>query len=76
MKTVDINEAQSQLSRLVEAAAAGEKIAISVSGVRTAMLGPVTTPRRRFGLLKGQIKVSDDFDAPLPPQVITDFEGG
>jgi len=33
-------------------------------------------PRRRLGLLKGELEVPDGFDDPLPPEVLTAFEGG
>ena len=76
MKTFNIHEAKTNFSRLVDAAAAGEEIIISKAGVPTARLGPLSAkPVRKFGLLKGKINVSDDFDAPLPPDVIADFEG-
>jgi prevent-host-death family protein len=77
MKTFNIHEAKTQFSRLVDAAAAGEEIIISKAGVPTARLGPLTAskPVRKFGLLKGKINIADDFDAPLPSEVIADFEG-
>lgn len=77
MKTFNIHEAKTQLSRLVDAAAAGEEIIIAKAGVPAARLGPIapTKPIRKFGLLKGKIRIADDFDAPLPPEVIADFEG-
>lgn len=77
MKTFNIHEAKTQFSRLVDAAAAGEEIIIAKAGVPAARLGPITPTRpvRKFGLLKGKIIIADDFDAPLPPEVIADFEG-
>lgn len=77
MKTFNIHEAKTQFSRLVDAAAAGEEIIIAKAGVPAARLGPIepTKPVRKFGLLKGKIRIADDFDAPLPPKVIADFEG-
>jgi prevent-host-death family protein len=77
MKTFNINEAKTQLARLVDEAAAGEEIIISKGGVPAARLGPIppTKPTRKFGLLKGKISIADDFDAPLPPEIIADFEG-
>jgi len=77
MKTFNIHEAKTQFSRLVDAAAAGEEMIIAKAGVPAAKLGPITQakPVRKFGLLKGKISISDDFDAPLPSEVIADFEG-
>jgi prevent-host-death family protein len=77
MRTVNIHAAKTQLSRLVQAAAAGEEIIIAKAGKPVARLGPlVGTPRkRRLGLLAGKMRVPADFDAPLPDEVIAAFEG-
>lgn len=66
-RTVNLYEAKTSLSRLVEDAAAGEEIVICKAGKAKARLLPLatrTTPRR-FGLWKGKVQVSDDFDEPL-----------
>ena len=75
--TVNIYEAKTQLSRLVDQAAAGEEIIIARAGKPVARLSPLAAPARkiRFGVLKGQFKVATDFDAPLPDEVIAAFEG-
>ncbi|KKI35993.1 antitoxin [Burkholderia vietnamiensis] len=77
MQTVNIHEAKTQFSRLVDAAASGEEIVIAKAGVPTARLVPVERPKvvRRFGGLKGKLKIADDFDAPLPDEVMAGFEG-
>ncbi|MFP3562884.1 type II toxin-antitoxin system Phd/YefM family antitoxin [Paraburkholderia sp. SIMBA_030] len=77
MQNFNIHEAKTQFSRLVDAAAAGEEITISKSGVPTARLVPIERAKvkRRFGGLKGKVKIADDFDAPLPDDVIDEFEG-
>lgn len=77
MKRVNIHEAKTHFSRLVDEAAAGEEIIIAKAGVPAARLGPIVQnkPTRRFGVLKGKIVVADDFDLPLPDDVIADFEG-
>ena len=76
--TVNIYEAKTQLSRMVDRAAAGEEIVISRNGKPVARLCPLE-PRKRntvkFGLLKGQFEVPDDFDAPLPDDLLDLFEG-
>ncbi|HZV54287.1 MAG TPA: type II toxin-antitoxin system Phd/YefM family antitoxin [Rhodocyclaceae bacterium] len=75
--TVNIYEAKTQLSRLVDLAAAGEEIIIARGGKPVARLSQLAAPARkiRFGVLKGQVKVAADFDAPLPDDVIAAFEG-
>jgi antitoxin (DNA-binding transcriptional repressor) of toxin-antitoxin stability system len=74
---VNIYEAKTQLSRLVDQAAAGDEVIIARGGKPIARLSQLTTPARqiRFGVLKGEVKVADDFDAPLPDEVIAAFEG-
>jgi len=79
MRTVNIHAAKTQLSRLVEAAAAGEEIIIARAGKPVARLVPLAAPasskRRVLGRLAGQISVPEDFDAPLPDDVLDAFEG-
>ena len=77
MRTINIHAAKTQLSRLVEAAAAGEEIIIAKSGKPVARLGPLAGPpgKRRLGILAGKLRIPEDFDAPLPDEVIADFEG-
>jgi prevent-host-death family protein len=77
MRTINMHAAKTQLSRLVEAAAAGEEIIIARSGKPMARLGPLAGPRqkRRLGILAGKLRVPEDFDAPLPDEVIEAFEG-
>jgi antitoxin (DNA-binding transcriptional repressor) of toxin-antitoxin stability system len=74
-----MHQAKSTLSQLVQRAAAGETVLIGPNGQAVAKLTGLdapATPKRRLGLLKGKIKVPDDFDAPLPDEVLSDFEGG
>jgi prevent-host-death family protein len=77
MQTVNIHEAKTQFSRLVDAAASGEEIVIAKAGVPAARLVPIERAKvtRRFGGLKGKVRIADDFDAPLPDDVIAGFEG-
>ena len=77
MRQVNIHEAKTHLSRLVEDAARGDEIIIAKAGKPMARLVAVdgdTTPRPR-GLLKGKIWIADDFDAPLPPEILQSFDG-
>jgi prevent-host-death family protein len=77
MQTVNIHEAKTQFSRLVDAAANGEEIVIAKAGKPAARLVPMEHAKtvRRFGGLKGKIRIAEDFDAPLPDDVIAAFEG-
>ena len=74
--TVNIHEAKTHLSRLVEEVAAGHEIIIAKAGKPVARLVPlVAQPRKKqLGLLRGQVKVADDFDAPLPEAELANFE--
>jgi len=74
---VNIFEAKTQLSKLVERAERGEDTVIARAGKPVARLTRLEArkPVIRFGGLKGKIWVADDFDAPLPPEVLADFEG-
>lgn len=75
MKTVNIHAAKTHLSRLVEEAAAGEEIIIAKAGKPVARLVALEKPdfRKSFGILKGKVRISGDFDAPLPPEILKSF---
>ena len=77
MAAVNIHEAKTHLSRLVERAAAGEEIVIAKSGKPMARLVPYAEDRqpRVLGAMKGLIHVPDDFDEPLPPENQAAFYG-
>lgn len=77
MSTINIYEAKTQLSKLVEQAAAGQDIIIARGGKPVARLTRLLPARRplQFGVLKGRVKLAADFDAPLPPEVLAQFEG-
>ncbi|MSQ48870.1 MAG: type II toxin-antitoxin system Phd/YefM family antitoxin [Betaproteobacteria bacterium] len=76
MDTVNIHEAKTQLSRLIERVCAGEEIIIARGGRPVARLAPLAPRRpRRLGLLKGKIWVAKDFNAPLPDDLLDLFEG-
>jgi len=72
-----IDDAKTQLSKLVEQAAAGEDVIITKAGRPVARLTQLTSePRKiRFGALKGRVKAAPDFDAPLPDAVLAQLEG-
>jgi prevent-host-death family protein len=73
----NLYEAKTALSRLVDRAANGEEIIIAKAGTPMAKLVPMGTKigRRKPGGWKGQVYISHDFDAPLPPDLISAFEG-
>jgi prevent-host-death family protein len=74
MVTVNLHAAKTHLSRLVDEAAGGHEIVIAKAGKPMVRLVPIG-PRRRtgFGELKGRMTVADDFDAPLPADVLRAF---
>jgi antitoxin (DNA-binding transcriptional repressor) of toxin-antitoxin stability system len=76
LKKVNIYEAKTRLSQLVEQAAAGEDVVIARAGRPVARLTRlVAKPRkRRLGVLDGRFKVPDDFNRSLPEGVIQAFE--
>ena len=77
MKQVNIYEAKTNFSKYVEQAEAGEDVIIARGGKQVARLTSIEPRKRqiRFGVLKGKVRVSADFDAPLPEEVVAGFEG-
>jgi prevent-host-death family protein len=72
---VNVHEAKTHLSRLLERAEAGEEIVIARAGKPIARLVPFSsdmTPRK-LGAMRGQIVAPDNFDDPLPPEVLASF---
>jgi prevent-host-death family protein len=77
MEIVNIYDAKTRLSQLVDKAASGEDVIVGRHGkplVRITRLDDVRRPIR-FGVLKGQVRVAAGFDAPLPDEVLAGFEG-
>ena len=74
---VNIHEAKTHLSRIVDQAAAGREIIIAKAGRRVAKLVPLESgPRpKKLGGLKGQFQIPDDFNQPLDERVIAAFQG-
>lgn len=66
MQRVTLDEAKTQLGHLVEAAMSGETVVITTNGYQIQLV-PVSGSLRRpqFGSARGQIQMTDDFDAPL-----------
>ncbi len=75
MTQVNLYEAKTHLSELVERAAAGEEIIIAKAGSPMARLVPFAgaRPERRPGRAKGRIRIATDFDAPLPDAIARAF---
>lgn len=75
---INIHEAKTQLSRLIELAQAGQELIIAKAGKPVARLVPINSGSimpRRLGLLDGEIQAPDDFNAPLPDALLDAFEG-
>ena len=77
MSTVNVHEAKTHLSRLLQRVMNGEEIIIAKSGTPVARLLPITeSPAKRMpGSAAGQVWIAPDFNAPLPEDILKDFEG-
>jgi prevent-host-death family protein len=75
-RVINIHEAKTHLSRIIDEVASGTEVIIAKAGKPMARLSPIAAkPRRkRLGLLKGKIKVPNDFNV-TPDDVIAYFEG-
>ena len=76
---VNIHEAKTHLSRLLQRVANGEEVTIARAGVPVALfvpLAPQTKKKRPLGMDRGHVWVADDFDAPLPDDLLKEFYGG
>jgi prevent-host-death family protein len=76
MQTVNIHEAKTHLSRLLERVAAGEDVVIAKAGRPVARLIAFepASDHRQFGRDAGLFEVPEDFDAPLPDELLAAFE--
>ena len=75
---VNIHEAKTHFSRLLQRVANGEEVIIARAGVPVARLVPVVQKQdvRPLGFARGEVWVADDFDAPLPDELLKQFYGG
>ncbi len=75
---VNIHEAKTHLSRLLQRVAGGEEVIIARAGVPVAKLVAVQPKNktRPLGFARGEVWVADDFDAPLPDDLLKEFYGG
>ncbi|MEH2150064.1 type II toxin-antitoxin system Phd/YefM family antitoxin [Nostoc sp.] len=79
METVNIHQAETNLSQLLLRVEHGEEIIISDQGIPIAKLVPFRTSSNRrdsLGQDKGRFVVPEDFNAPLPDDMLAAFEGG
>ncbi len=76
MTKVNIHQAKTQFSRLIELAAGGEEIIIAKAGKAVARLVPYQPKGvvRRPGAMRGKIRIKKNFDAPLPKELLAAFE--
>ena len=73
---INIHDAKTHLSRIVDDVAAGAEVIIAKAGKPMAKLVAVRAHVKRLpGSGKGKIRMAADFDAPLPEHVLADFEG-
>jgi prevent-host-death family protein len=73
---VNVHQAKTHLSRLLDRALAGEEVIIMRAGRPLVRLAPVESApmRRRLGTAKGDFVVPADFDDPLPEEILAEFE--
>lgn len=72
---INIHEAKTQMSKLVERAQGGEEIIIAKAGKPVARIVPLEKVKRKLGLLDGKIKIPDDFNDALPDEILAQSEG-
>jgi prevent-host-death family protein len=73
---VGVHEAKTRFSELLRAVAAGQSVEILRNGEPVARLVPMTLPTKRtFGADQGLFTVPDDFDEPLPADLLEAFDG-
>ena len=74
MPPVSIEEAQAHLPELIEDVVAGHDVVIAATGELVARIVPIPKKREiRFGSMKGQVWIAEDFDDPLPAEIIAGF---
>lgn len=78
MSTITLQDLAHDPAALLDRVEAGERVLVTRGGRPVAEVRPVTPARltpRPFGLAAGAFAVPDDFDAPLPDDVLREFEG-
>jgi len=74
VKQVNIHEAKTHLSHLIEEVERGEDVVIARHNRPVARLVPIATTTRIPGTLREKITIHDDFDTPLPDEALAAFE--
>jgi len=77
MEKVNVHDAKTHFSRLLDRVEEGEEFVIAKAGRPVARLGPLVRrgKKRRLGLLDGKFRIPDDFNDALPEAVLAAFEG-
>jgi len=76
MTIVNIHQAKTHFSKLIDAVIQGNEIIIAKAGKPAAKLVPIVSkkPKRKFGVLKGKIRIAKNFDDSLPLDILSSFE--
>ncbi len=76
MDTYNVHEAKTQFSRILAKVQAGEEVIIAKAGEPIARIVPIRSQRQRVPeTARGQLWVAEDFDSPLPPDLLDAFLG-
>jgi len=75
MEIINVHQAKTHLSRLLEQVARGEEVVIAKSGRPVARLVAISEAPRHPGRLRGKIQMAEDFDGPLPEGLAAAFRG-
>lgn len=77
ISVVNIHDAKTRFSQLIESVSHGKEIIIAKAGKPVARLCPLSKskPKRKPGQFEGKLWIAEDFDAPLPNDILDDFEG-
>ena len=73
--SVGVHEAKTHLSRLLQQVADGDEVEITNRGTVMARLVAPENVKPRYGTEAGRMWIADDFDAPLPEEILQGFEG-
>jgi prevent-host-death family protein len=71
---LEIEDLGNSMTEALDKVRRGEEVTIADHGRPVAKLVPVEPEERVFGAFKGRVVIADDFDAPLPPEVLAEFE--
>ena len=77
IQTYNVQEAKAKLSKLLQDVDSGIEVIIAKAGKPMARISRIeeSSSKIRFGVLKGKVKVSDNFNAPLPDDLLSKFKG-